>query len=142
MPPADAAAEPAEEPRARSIAFEDKITVAPDTSLRYADASLDNNPIHTDDAVAKLAGFPGVINQGLCTMSFACKTVVDKVGGGDPGKLRRLAARFSKPVLMGDVLTVEGWDEGTREGRRCYGYRVLNQKGDEVIKNGIAELTT
>jgi acyl dehydratase len=126
----------------RALAFKDQVTVAPDQSLRYADASLDNNPIHTDAEVAKLAGFPGVILQGLCTMSFACRAVVNALGKGDPLRLRRLAVRFSKPVLMGDVLTIEGWEQDQREGARSYGFRVVNQKGDEVIKNGVAEVVS
>ena len=36
----------------------------------------------------------------------------DEVAEGDPRRLRRLKVRFSKPVLMGDTLTTEGWSEG------------------------------
>ncbi|MEZ6183550.1 MAG: MaoC/PaaZ C-terminal domain-containing protein [Planctomycetota bacterium] len=130
---------PAEAPRPAPV-FEEQITVAPDQSLVYADASLDNNPIHTDAEVAKLAGFPGVILQGLCTMSFAAKTLVDRLGGGDPTRLARLAVRFSKPVLMGDVLTVSAWKLDATEAREVYGVAIVNQDGVEVIQNGRAEL--
>ncbi|MCA8921268.1 MAG: SCP2 sterol-binding domain-containing protein, partial [Planctomycetes bacterium] len=120
--------------------FSEQITVAPNQSLVYADASLDNNPIHTDAEVAKLAGFPGVILQGLCTMSFAAKALVDHLGGRDPARLKRLGVRFSKPVLSGDVLTVSAWELDALEGRKVYGVSVVNQAGVEVIQNGRAEL--
>jgi NAD(P)-dependent dehydrogenase (short-subunit alcohol dehydrogenase family)/acyl dehydratase/putative sterol carrier protein len=137
-----AAEAPEPAPAKRAQAFKEQVTVTDGMSLRYADASLDNNPIHTDADVAKLAGFPGVILQGLCTMALAQRTIVNAVAKGDPTKLRRLAVRFSKPVLIGDALTIEGWDQDEREGVRTYGFHVVNQKGDEVIKNGVAEVVT
>ena len=48
--------------------------------------------------------------------------------------------RFSKPVLMGDVLTTEGWEVDEKEGLKVYGFHVVNQKGDEVITGGVAEV--
>jgi NAD(P)-dependent dehydrogenase (short-subunit alcohol dehydrogenase family)/putative sterol carrier protein/acyl dehydratase len=124
---------------APSATFSEEVKVPVDGGPLYAEASLDNNPIHTDEEVAKLAGFPGVILQGLCTMAFASKALVSQVAGGDPARLSRLSVRFSKPVLMGDVLTTEGWplDE---EG--AYGFRVVNQEGVEVIQAGRAEVRT
>jgi acyl dehydratase/putative sterol carrier protein len=128
------------EAAAREITFSDTVTVAADQGPRYAEAGGDNNPIHTDDEIAKLAGFKGIILQGLCTMSFACKAVVDKLADGDPAKLKRIAVRFTKPVLMGETLTTEGWSLDPKDGRSVYGFRVVNQDGVEVITNGIAEL--
>ncbi|MGE0709339.1 MAG: SDR family NAD(P)-dependent oxidoreductase [Planctomycetota bacterium] len=137
------AAEPKDAPAPTPTpTFSVQVTVPADGGPRYAEASLDNNPIHTDDEVAKLAGFPGIILQGLCTMAFAGKVVVNQTGGGDPRRLRRLAVRFSKPVLMGDVLTVEGWPLDQIDGRQSYGFRVKNQAGVEVIQGGLAELVS
>ena len=39
-----------------------------------------------------------------------------------------------------EELVVEGWDAGKTDGRATFGFRVKNQKGDEVIKNGVAEV--
>ncbi|MBL4844550.1 MAG: SDR family NAD(P)-dependent oxidoreductase [Planctomycetes bacterium] len=117
--------------------FQRTVTVPADGGPRYAEASLDNNPIHTDEEVATMAGFPGIILQGLCTMAMAGAAIIDEVGQGDPLALRRLKVRFSKPVLMGDVLTTEGWQE---ESAGAYGFRVVNQDGVVVVANGRAEL--
>ncbi len=106
-----------------------------DQSLRYAEASGDRNPIHTDPEAAKMAGLPGVILHGLCTMAFVHNALVRELGG-DPEKVARLSVRFSRPVLMGDVLTiaVRGPERGPLH------IRVTNQDGTAVIKRGLATL--
>lgn len=115
--------------------FEVKQIVAPDQSLRYAAASGDRNPIHVDEDVARMAGLPGVILHGLCTMAFVHNALVRHFGG-DPMKVARLAVRFSKPVLMGDELTIDV--RGPAEGTLAIA--VTNQNGDAVLKAGRAEL--
>ncbi len=110
-------------------------TVAADQSKRYAEASGDRNPIHLEEDVAKMAGLPGVILHGLCTMAFVHNACVRRAGG-DPMKIRRLAVRFARPVLMGDVLTIEA--RGPEGGP--WQIRVKNQSDVVVLKNGVAEL--
>lgn len=109
--------------------------VAADQSLRYAEASGDRNPIHVDDEVAKMAGLPGVILHGLCTMAFVHNTLV-RHERGDPSRIARLAVRFSKPVLMGDELTIDV--RGPSSGPLAV--QVQNQRGDMVLQNGVVEL--
>jgi acyl dehydratase len=140
---ADGGEKKKEEPTSHGpIVFTDTVDVTKDQSLRYADASLDNNPIHIDDAVAKMAGFPGVILQGLCTMAFTSRAVVQKLLNGDPTRLRRLAVRFAKPVLMGDKITTEGWALDAHDGRKTYGFQAKRDDGTIVISNGIAEVAS
>ncbi|RMG15913.1 MAG: hypothetical protein D6731_07295, partial [Planctomycetota bacterium] len=132
---------PQEPPPEREIAFRETVTVPPDHGSRYAEASLDNNPIHTDEEVARLAGFPGIILQGLCTMAFAAKALVGRTANGDPARLRRLAVRFSKPVFLGDVLETRGWVlDPLPDGSSAYGFEVVNQAGEAVITDGRAEV--
>lgn len=106
-----------------------------DQSLRYADASGDHNPIHKDEAMAKAAGLPGIILHGLCTMAFVHNAAVRQVGG-DPMKIRRLAVRFNRPVLMGDTLSINA--RGTAAGPWLV--RVTNQANVLVLKSGVVEL--
>ena len=98
------------------LAFEERMEVTADQSLRYAEAGLDNNPIHTDPEVARAAGFPGPILQGLCTMAFASRAFVQRVGGGDPSRLKRLKVRFARPVLNDSTLTTRAHLVGEGEG--------------------------
>ena len=118
--------------------FERTVTVRPDQSRDYAEASLDRNPIHMDDDIARAAGFPGVILHGLCTLAFASRGVVAGAAGGDPERLRSIRARFSKPVLMGDVLTTRGRILEESGGERRVAFEVLNQHGAHVITGGLA----
>jgi NAD(P)-dependent dehydrogenase (short-subunit alcohol dehydrogenase family)/acyl dehydratase/putative sterol carrier protein len=119
--------------------FTQTLTVTEDQSLRYADASLDNNPIHTDVQVAKMAGLPNIILQGLCTMAFTSQAIVKNAAEGDPKRLRRMSVRFTKPVLPGDKITTEIWaDEDSEDGSKSYKFRAINQAGVPVIDNGKA----
>ncbi len=111
-----------------------------DQTYRYADASGDRMPIHLDEEVARQVGLPGIIIHGLCTMAFTSWAVVQEVGGNDPTRLKRLAVRFSRPVLPGQAITTRIWHVGARDGVTTYGFETTNPDGDLVIKNGLAEV--
>ncbi|MBI2877407.1 MAG: dehydratase, partial [Candidatus Tectomicrobia bacterium] len=89
---------------------------------------------------ARAAGFPGIILQGLCTMAFVGKAVVDAYLGGDPTHLKRLAVRFARPVRPEDVLTTQGWLERESDGHLVLSLETRNQKGEKVITEGLAEV--
>jgi acyl dehydratase len=115
-------------------------TIDQDQTFRYAQASGDRNPIHVDETVAKMAGLPGIIVHGLCTMAFTSKVIIDKTCGGDPARLKRLRVRFSRPVIPGQTITTKVWSDGERDGRRGFAYETFNAEGQAVIKSGLAEI--
>jgi acyl dehydratase len=115
-------------------------TIDLDQTTRYAAASGDLNPIHVDANVAKMAGLPGIIVHGLCTMAFAAKVMVDRLCDGDPVRLKRLAVRFSRPVFPGDTITTSIWSAGNWNGRHVYNYETCNPDGLAVIREGLAEV--
>jgi acyl dehydratase len=115
-------------------------TIDLDQTVRYANASGDRNPIHLDDSVARMAGLPGIIVHGLCTMAFASQVIVDHVCGGDPARLSRLAVQFSHPVFPGDTITTTVWPEKNMRGARCFSYETRNAAGVVVLRDGIAEI--
>jgi acyl dehydratase len=115
-------------------------TIDRDQTLRYAEASGDRNPIHIDANIAKMAGLPGIIVHGLCTMAFTARVIVDGLCGGDPTRLKRLAVRFSRPVLPADTITTRVWPAGDRNGRRVFTYETCNPDGLAVIRGGVAEV--
>jgi len=133
------AVEPGKE-QTREIVHEDAFKVDEDQPIRYAEASGDPNPIHTDENIAKMAGFPGVINHGMCTMAMAVKGAVDHLAGGDPTRVRRVAVRFSKPVFPGQELTTKFWKEADGEGTTIYGFETYNPEGAAAIKNATIEI--
>jgi acyl dehydratase len=112
-----------------------------DQTFRYAEASGDRNPIHVDENVARMAGLPGIIVHGLCTMAFTSKVMIDNLCNGEPTRLKRLRVRFSRPVRPGATITTRVWPEGEREGRRIFAYETSASNGQAVIRGGIAEVS-
>jgi acyl dehydratase len=115
-------------------------TVDRDQTFRYAEASGDRNPIHVDENVAKMAGLPGIVVHGLCTMAFASKVIIDGLCGGDPVRLKRLRVQFSRPVFPGQSITTKVWAGDERASRRAYTFETYNPEGMAVIRGGIAEI--
>src|SRR5512146_281243 len=111
-----------------------------DQTFRYAEASGDRNPIHVDENVAKMAGLPGIVVHGLCTMAFTSKGMIDGLCGGDPVRLKRLRVQFSRPVFPGQSITTKVWADGRRTDRRAYAFETYNPEGMAVIRGGIAEI--
>ena len=133
-PEATAAAAPkAPEPVNGKPAFSYQVKVKEDQPIRYAHASGDNNPIHTDPEIAKAAGFPSVILHGLCTMAFTGQAVVENKLKGDITKLRDISVRFSKPVFPQDTLKIDAFENGNE-----LSFVAVNTQGVPVITNGVA----
>ncbi|WP_433330453.1 MaoC/PaaZ C-terminal domain-containing protein [Spirillospora sp. CA-294931] len=108
-----------------------------DQTFRYSEASGDPMPIHLDEEFAKSAGLPGIIAHGMCTMAFTSGAVIKTVAEADPTRLRRLAVRFSRPVLPGQDVTTRIWNNGPN----TYAFESTSSSGEVVIKDGVAELS-
>ena len=128
-----------EEPE-RKVVYEETTKVDEDQTHRYAEASGDHNPIHLDPNTAQMAGLPGIILHGMCTMAIATKAAVNGVAGGDPTRIQRVAVRLSKPVLPGQELTTRLWEEESGAGRTAYGFETYNPDGAAVVKSGVVEI--
>src|SRR5215208_6503979 len=106
--------------------------------LYYAAASGDFNPIHVDAEVARRAGLDGPILQGMCTFAWLAEACAAYVG--DPGRVSRLSARFSRPVAIGDTVTFDGRCTAADAGSLVLEVRAVNQRGEEVLKGSRAEV--
>jgi acyl dehydratase len=103
----------------------------------YAGASGDYNPIHIDPEVGRQAGFNGVILQGLCTLGWAVEAVAVFVG--DPGRVRRVKVRFSRPVLPEDTVTFQGRVTAISADRLTTEVTATNQRGEPVLRGAVVE---
>lgn len=72
---------------------------------RYAEVSGDDNPIHIDVALARRAGFEAPPVHGMLLMS-AFEPALDAWRTGLA--LRRLSAKFLRPVLAGESVEISG----------------------------------
>ena len=80
---------------------------------RYAVASLDMNPVHTNEewaARAQVFGMPETVGHGMMTMS-SLASVVSRAWGSvsnNGGSIRFVAATFTKPVKVGETVVSKG----------------------------------
>jgi acyl dehydratase len=111
--------------------------IAEDQTFRYAPASGDPMPIHTDEQVARDAGLPGIIAHGFCVLAFTSWAILRELGDSDTARLTRLAVRFAKPVLPGQEIRTRAWRKEAGDGATTYAYETT--VGDTpVIKDGLA----
>jgi acyl dehydratase len=107
----------------------------PETALIYR-LSADVNPLHADPEVARAAGFPRPILQGLGTFGVAGHAILRSVCGYDPARMKSMAGRFSAPVFPGETIRTEIWCDGAIVSFRA---RVL-ERDVVAINNGRAEV--
>jgi acyl dehydratase len=106
--------------------------------IYYAGASGDFNPIHIDGEVGKAAGMGGWILQGMCTMAWAVEAAL--LAAPDPGKLRRVRVRFSKPVQADDLVDFQTKVTKSDEQGVTVEVSAKNQRGEDVLKGVTAEI--
>ncbi len=105
--------------------------------IYYACASGDFNPIHLDKTVGEMAGLGGVVLHGMCTMAWAVEAATKYLG--DPGRLRKVKVRFSRPVAIDDTITFQGNVTSIENGRLVAEILARNQRGEEVLKGATIE---
>jgi len=110
----------------------------PDQALLYR-LNGDRNPLHSDPTFAKRAGFDRPILHGLCTYGFTGRALLHTVCGSDPARFAAMRARFSKPTMPGDTLSVSIWDVGAHAAG-FYRFRAETQRGETVIDAGLFQL--
>jgi acyl dehydratase len=117
-----------------------EVRITPDAGLtkRYAAASGDPNPIHTDEEFARNVGLPGCILHGLYSMAQVARANT-AAAGGDPRKLKRLSVQFRGLGLPEQEITVSGRVKEERGGRVVVD-TVAEQNGNAIIRNAYAEL--
>ena len=100
--------------------------------MRYAGASGDFNPLHTDDQFANKAGLDGVIAHGMLSMGLIGKYVRQVIG--DKGNIEQIQVRFSSMAKPQDVLTCKGKIASIEEEVKSVTFDVVatNQHGQTV----------
>lgn len=90
-----------------------EVPTRPNQALLYRLCG-DRNPLHSDPAFAKHAGFDRPILHGLCSYGSVERAIVDELLGGDVTALADFGASFAGVVIPGETLNVDVWDVGDR----------------------------
>jgi acyl dehydratase len=102
--------------------------------VRYAGASGDFNPLHTDPKIGELVGIGGIIGHGMLIMGFVGQMLSDYVG---PTALRKFDVRFKGMTRLDDVITCTGTItekyEADGEARIAGKVRAADQNGDVKV---------
>lgn len=103
--------------------------------VRYAGASGDFNPLHTDPEVGKKVGI-GQIAHGMLIMGFVGQAITDWI----PKKcLKKFSVRFAGMTRPGDTVTVTGKVREKADGNKIVcDVQAKNQK-EEVLVTGYFE---
>lgn len=98
--------------------------------VRYAGASGDFNPLHTDPAVGEAVGTGGIIAHGMLIMGFVGQMLSDYVG---PTALRKFNVRFKGMTHLGDTITCSGT---VTEKNEVNGEAIIAGKVQAADQNG------
>lgn len=104
--------------------------------VRYAGASGDFNPMHTDEVAAQAAGLPSVFGHGMFSMGLLGRAVTDWAG---PGNVKVYGVRFTKQTWPGETLNtriVVSGKEVTDEGKIIIADVSLENQDGEVKCSG------
>ena len=104
---------------------------------QYTECANIYNPIHTEPSVAKAAGLPDIILHGSATKAMALMAVVDECLGGDAERVTRLTGQLRGMVLMDSSIVVECLANEIVGNEVRVAFRVLNDKGEPAISNGV-----
>jgi acyl dehydratase len=115
-----------------------KVIPDPYTTVRYAGASGDFNPIHIDEEFARQVGLPGRILHGLWTMAQVARAATEAAGG--PEALQSLSVQFRGMGRLGEELVVTGEVAEGEEAGTLVAKLEARQGEQRVIRNGIATL--
>ena len=118
-----------------------ELKVTPDAGLtkRYAAASGDPNPIHTDEEFARNVGLPGCILHGLYSMAQVARANT-AAAGGDPRKLKRLSVQFRGMGLPEQELVVTSTVREVRDDGVAVVDAEAKQGDTRVVRRGEAEV--
>ena len=92
----------------------------------------DRNPLHADPREAADVGFAAPILHGMCTYGIACRAILKTICDYDYTLINGFDARFTAPVMPGDTITTDMWQDGNIVSFRC----TVKDRDVIVLRNG------
>jgi len=102
------------------------------TSVMYAGASTDYNPLHYDQAFAGQVSPTGApIAHGMYSMGLVSRMVTAAAGG--PERVVDLQVRFSKPWPLGTSATFTGTVSAVEDGIATIAVQGTAESGERIL---------
>ena len=102
------------------------------TSVMYAGASGDMNPLHYDESFAEnVSPTGGIIAHGMYSMGLASRLVTEWAGG--PANVADISVRFRKPWPLNTTTTFGGTVSAVHDGQATVDLWADNENGDRVL---------
>ena len=102
--------------------------------VKYAGASGDFNPMHSDEVAAKGAGLPSVFGHGMFSMGLLARALTDWAGAGN---LKQYGVRFTRQTWPGETLStkivVKAKDKTAEGNLITADVFLVNQDGEEKL---------
>ena len=114
-----------------------ELRTLPQQALLYR-LCADRNPLHSEPAAARKAGFERPILHGLGTYGVAGHALLATLCDYDPRRLKSLFARFSAPVFPGETIRLEMYREATGIAFRAR----VKERDRVVLDYGRAEIAS
>jgi acyl dehydratase len=103
------------------------------TSVAYAAASGDLNPLHYDQGFAgQVSPTGGIIAHGMYSMGLASRLLTQFAG--DPAKVLEVQVRFAKPWPLGSTSTFGGTVNDVEDGVATVELFGDNEDGQRILK--------
>lgn len=103
------------------------------TSVMYAAASGDYNPLHYDESVAsQISPTGGVIAHGMFSMGLASRLLTEFAGG--PERVAEVDVRFTRPWPLGTSTTFGGRVKQVTDDEIVVSLTATNENGDSVLR--------
>lgn len=103
------------------------------TSVMYAGASGDMNPLHYDPAfAAQVSPTGGTIVHGMYSMGLASRVVTSFAGG--PERVLEVAVRFTKPWPLGTSATFSGEVTAIEDGVATLTLWGEHEAGERILQ--------
>jgi acyl dehydratase len=103
------------------------------TSVAYAAASGDLNPLHYDqDFAGQVSPTGGIIAHGMYSMGLASRLLTQFAG--DPAKVLEVQVRFAKPWPLGTTSTFGGTVTEVEDGVASVELFGDNENGQRILK--------
>ena len=117
----------------REVILKKSIQTEGDQALRYAEASLDNNLIHTSNLFAKISGLKRTILHGVCGFAITCNELIKEFCNNDSARIVSMKGRFAHPIYPGDTLTLICYRS---ESEKVVEFELVNKYGKKNIRFG------